>query len=156
MTSAIFQPRSPGEFYLIFNSWWGHLDTLRIWLHALKWKRRSEGRWEFAFHVFRVSLNYIRVPHLKGKGVNSSWILKMSVLNQFIRNQESFCCQGCKTECSIAGDRLCFSWDGRVHWELRESLIWLDRNFTFDIKSSWGIWEIYLKGWYLLKTFLIS
>ena len=46
-----------GNFIWSCNSSWGQLGIWKCLLFALKWGGQHEGRWEFAFHVFRVSLD---------------------------------------------------------------------------------------------------
>ena len=137
-----------GNFIWSCNSSWGRLDTWKCWSFALKWGGQHEGRWEFAFHVFRVSLNLSQCHT-----VNSAFSALEDAFLQSVY-QEMFHDQGRKTgvlNCGAQGR--CISGESMDRGEHWISLVWLDWIFTYDTKLSWWSLGVSLIGLLLGQVF---
>ena len=118
-----------GNFIWSCNSGRGQLGTWKSWLFAPKWGGQCEGRWESAFHVFRVSLNLSQC-HIINFGPQDACLKSMY--------QEMFHNQGRKTRVLNCGAQgRCISRESMDRGDYWISLVWPDWIFANVIKLSW-------------------
>jgi len=120
-----------GNFIWSCNSSWGRLDTWNCCPFALKWGWQREGRWEFAFHILRVSLNLSQYHTINSAFFSPAGCFLQSVYQEMFHNQ------GRKTgvlNCGAQGR--CISRESMDRGECWISLVWLDWIFTNEIKLS--------------------
>jgi len=118
-----------GNFIWSCNSSRGRLGTWGCWPFALGWGGRCEGGWEFAFHVFGVSLNLSQYCAINFGPERCFFAVNVSGNVPQPRTQNRVLNCGAWGRC-ISRESI----DRGDHWI---SSVWPDWIFTNDIKLSW-------------------